>query len=239
MSIYRIAIDGPAGAGKSTIAKAAAKELGIDYVDTGAMYRAIALKLIRTGTDHNDPEALAQLLASTDVDFDAGKTLLDGEDVSGLIRTQEVSEMASASSAVQAVRDKLVALQQAMGKRKSLVMDGRDIASKVFPDAELKFYVTASSLVRAERRAEDMRAAGQPCDVQQIQAEIEARDYRDMHRENSPLIRVPEAVLIDTSYQTIEESVAEVTDRVKALESKGNKRGRKCRTKTQETSQPR
>ena len=138
--------------------------------------------------------------------------------------------MASASSAVQAVRDKLVALQQAMGKRKSLVMDGRDIATKVFPDAELKFYVTASSLVRAERRAEDMKAAGQPCDVKQIQAEIEARDYRDMHRENSPLTRVPEAVLIDTSHQTIEESVAEVTDRVKALQSKGNKRGKRWKT---------
>ena len=116
MSIYRIAIDGPAGAGKSTIAKAAAKQLGIDYVDTGAMYRAIALKLIRTGTDYNDPKALVALLESTDVDFDSGRTMLDGEDVSGLIRTQEVSEMASASSAVQAVRDKLVALQQSMGK---------------------------------------------------------------------------------------------------------------------------
>ena len=217
MKIYRIAIDGPAGAGKSTIAKAAAKELGIDYVDTGAMYRAIALKLIRTGTDYNDAAALEKLLAATDVDFDSGKTLLDGEDVSGLIRTQEVSNMASSSSTVQAIRDKLVALQQAMGKRKSLVMDGRDIASKVFPDAELKFYVTASSRVRAERRAAYMKASGQPCDVDQIQKEIEERDYRDMHRENSPLVQVPEAVLVDTSCQTIEESVAEVTGRAKAL----------------------
>ena len=227
MSIYRIAIDGPAGAGKSTIAKAVAKQLGIDYVDTGAMYRAIALKLIRTGTDYKDPDRLAELLADTDVDFDSGRTLLDGEDVSSLIRTQEVSEMASASSAVQAVRDKLVALQQAMGKRKSLVMDGRDIASKVFPDAELKFYVTASSAVRAERRAQDMKAAGQPCDVEQIRREIEARDYRDMHRENSPLVRVPEAVLVDTSYQTIEESVAEVTGRARALCPKGKTEGDK------------
>jgi len=217
VSICRIAIDGPAGAGKSTIAKAAAKELGIDYVDTGAMYRAVALKLIRTGTDYNDPKALEQLLASTDVDFDSGRTMLDGEDVSGLIRTQEVSDMASASSTVQAIRDKLVALQQAMGKRKSLVMDGRDIATKVFPDAELKFYVTARSDVRAARRAEDMRAAGQPCDPLQIQKEIEERDWRDMHRANSPLTRVPEAVLIDTSDHSLEENVAKVTSRARAL----------------------
>lgn len=207
MSIYRIAVDGPAGAGKSTLAKLVAKELGIDYVDTGAMYRAIALKLIRTGTDCHDPKALAELLANTDVDFDAGKTLLDGEDVSGLIRTQEVSEMASVSSAVQAVRDKLVALQQAMGKRKSLVMDGRDIATKVFPDAELKFFVTARSDVRAQRRALDLKAAGQPCDVAQIQKEIEERDYRDSHRAASPLVRVPEAILVDTSDCGAQESL--------------------------------
>lgn len=208
MAVYRIAVDGPAGAGKSTLAKLIAEKLHIDYIDTGAMYRAIALKLLRTGTDHNDAEALAALLAGTDVDFDSGKTLLDGEDVSGLIRTQEVSEMASASSAVQAVREKLVALQQAMGRRKSIIMDGRDIASKVFPDAELKFYVTARSDVRAQRRAEDMKAAGQPCDPVQIQKEIEARDYRDMHREVSPLTQVPEAIVVDTSFRTIPQSIA-------------------------------
>lgn len=210
MGILRIAVDGPAGAGKSTIAKLVAAKLGIDYIDTGAMYRAIALKLFRTGTDYNDPEALAALLDDTDVDFTGGSIYLDGENVDGLIRTQEVSEMASASSAVQAVRDKLVALQQAMGKRKSLIMDGRDIASKVFPDAELKFYVTASSQVRAERRAADMAAIGQPCDVDQIREEIEARDYRDMHRANSPLVKVDDAIVIDTSHSTLEESLEEV-----------------------------
>ena len=210
MGIMRIAVDGPAGAGKSTIAKKAAKMLGIDYIDTGAMYRAIALKLFRTGTDYNDPEALAALLADTDVDFTGGSIYLDGENVDGLIRTQEVSEMASASSAVQAVRDKLVALQQAMGRRKSLIMDGRDIASKVFPDAELKFYVTASSQVRAERRAADMAALGQPSDVDQIREEIEARDYRDMHRANSPLVRVDDAILIDTSNSSLDETMEEV-----------------------------
>ena len=218
MKPFRIAIDGPAGAGKSTIAKLIARELGIDYIDTGAMYRAIALKLFRTGTDYNDPKALAELLATTDVDYSAGKVYLDGEDVSGLIRTQEVSEMASASSAVQAVRDKLVALQQAMGERKSLVMDGRDIGTKVFPDAEIKFYVTASSRVRAKRRAEDMKAAGQPCDVDQIQKEIEARDYRDSHRANSPLTQLPEAVVIDTSRRGIKSTVELA---LKAIREKG------------------
>ena len=210
MDHLRIALDGPAAAGKSTIAKCIAKELGIDYIDTGAMYRAIALKLLRTGIDYNDPEALAVLLDSTDVDFDAGHVYLDEEDVSGLIRTQEVSAVASASSAVQAVRDKLVALQQAMGKRKSLVMDGRDIGTKVFPDAELKFYITASPRVRAERRAKELELAGQPCDVDQIEKEIEERDWRDMHRENSPLVQADDAVLVDTSDRTLEGSVEAV-----------------------------
>ncbi len=210
MSIVRIAMDGPAGAGKSTIAKRVARELGIDYIDTGAMYRAFALKILRTGTDLKDADALEALLKGTDVDYAGGSIFLDGENVDGLIRTQEVSEMASVSSAVQAVRDKLVAAQQAMGKRKSLVMDGRDIGSKVFPDAELKFYITASSRVRAERRAIDMELAGQPCDVDQIQKEIEARDYRDMHRASSPLVKVQDAIEIDTTDETLEESLARV-----------------------------
>ena len=214
MSIVRIAMDGPAGAGKSTIAKRVARELGIDYIDTGAMYRAFALKILRTGTDLKDADALEALLKGTDVDYAGGSIFLDGENVDGLIRTQEVSEMASVSSAVQAVRDKLVAAQQAMGKRKSLVMDGRDIGSKVFP---LKFYITASSRVRAERRAIDMELAGQPCDVDQIQKEIEARDYRDMHRASSPLVKVPDAIEIDTTDASLEESVAEVMGHINSF----------------------
>ena len=199
MNIVRIAMDGPAGAGKSTIAKRVARELGIDYIDTGAMYRAFALKILRTGTDVNDADALAALLKDTDVDYAGGSIFLDGENVDGLIRTPEVSEMASVSSAVQAVRDKLVAAQQAMGKRKSLVMDGRDIGSKVFPDAELKFYITASSRIRAERRAIDMELAGQPCDVDQIQKDIEE---------------------IDTTDASLEESVAEVMHYINKFLSK-------------------
>ena len=220
MNIVRIAMDGPAGAGKSTIAKRVARELGIDYIDTGAMYRAFALKILRTGTDVSDADALAALLKDTDVDYAGGSIFLDGENVDGLIRTQEVSEMASVSSAVQAVRDKLVAAQQAMGKRKSLVMDGRDIGSKVFPDAELKFYITASSRVRAERRAIDMELAGQPCDVDQIQKDIEARDYRDMHRASSPLVKVQDAIEIDTTDASLEESVAEVMGHINSFLSK-------------------
>ncbi len=220
MNIVRIAMDGPAGAGKSTIAKRVARELGIDYIDTGAMYRAFALKILRTGTDLKDADALAALLKGTDVDYAGGSIFLDGENVDGLIRTREVSEMASVSSAVQAVRDKLVAAQQAMGKRKSLVMDGRDIGSKVFPDAERKFYITASSRVRAERRAIDMELAGQPCDVDQIQKEIEARDYRDMHRASSPLVKVPDAIEIDTTDETLEESLARVMGYINSFLSK-------------------
>ena len=151
--IFQIAIDGPSGAGKSTIAKRVAAELAIDYIDTGAMYRAIALKLIRTDTDYNDAQALAAMLEATDVDLDGSRVLLDGEDVAGMIRTPEVSAMASESSAVLAVREKLVALQKAMAKKKSLVMDGRDIGTNVIPDAEYKIFLTASPLVRARRRA--------------------------------------------------------------------------------------
>jgi len=205
--LLRIAIDGPAGAGKSTIAKLLAKEYGIEYVDTGAMYRAIALKLFRTSTDCNDPEALKKLLESTDVDFEKGHVTLDGEDVNAFIRTQEVSEMASVSSAIKEVRNKLDSLQKAMAKRKSLVMDGRDITTVVIPDAEAKFYLTASAHERALRRAREMAEKGQPCDVAQIEAEIEARDYRDSHRENSPLTIAEDAVVIDSSDMTIEEVV--------------------------------
>ncbi len=203
--LLRIAIDGPSGAGKSTMAKALAGDLGIDYIDTGAMYRALALKLFRTAADCNDPQALAKLLAETDVDYEKGIIYLDGEDVSGFIRTQEVSEMASVSSAIPAVREKLVALQKAMAQRKSLVMDGRDITTNVIPNAEVKFYLTASARTRAERRAIDMKLLGQPCDVDQIEKEIEARDYRDSHREMNPLTIAEDAVVIDSSDLGIDE----------------------------------
>ena len=205
--LIRVAIDGPAGAVKSTMAKLLAKELGIEYIDTGAMYRAIALKLIRTGTDYNDPEALDAVLKTTDVDFSDGKVMLDGEPAEAYIRTPEVSEMASASSAVLAVREKLVALQRAMGQRKSVVMDGRDIGTNVLKDAECKIYLDASPRVRAERRAKELAAKGLPCDVDAVEEDIRQRDYRDMHREHNPLAKADDAAVIDSSYLTIPQVV--------------------------------
>lgn len=207
-NIVRVAIDGPAGAGKSTIAKIVAKDMGIDYIDTGAMYRAIALKLIRTGTDYNDVQALASMLETTEVDFSQGHVLLDGEPVEGFIRTPEVSEMASASSAVLAIREKLVALQRAMGAKKSIVMDGRDIGTNVLKDAECKIYLDASPRVRAERRALELQEKGMQVSIDEIEEDIKARDYRDMHREHNPLAKAEDAVLVDSSDMTIEEVVA-------------------------------
>ena len=202
-----VAIDGPAGAGKSTIAKRLAQRIGADYIDTGAMYRAVALKLLRTGTDYNDPEALQTMLDAMDVDFSQGKTILDGEDVSGLIRTPEISALASPSSGVPAVRYKLTALQQTMGKRKSIVMDGRDIGTVVFPDADFKFFLTASADERARRRTEEMRAKGQEADFETIRADIIQRDYQDSHRAFRPLQKAEDAVEIDSTDMSIDSVV--------------------------------
>ena len=205
--IYRIAIDGPAGAGKSTMAKLLAANLGIDYIDTGAMYRAIAVKLIRTATDYNDAKALARLLETTDVDYYGGCVYLDGEDISSLIRTQEVSNMASESSAVPAVRDKLGELQMSIAKKRSLIMDGRDIGTIIIPDAEYKFYLNASSRIRAYRRLCELREKGVDCDLDAIEEEIRERDYRDSHRDYHPLKKADDAVEIDTSDLTIAQVV--------------------------------
>lgn len=205
--MLRIAIDGPSGAGKSTMAKILANDLGIDYIDTGAMYRALALKIFRTKTDYNNLDVLQKMLDSTDVDYAGGSIFLDGENVDGLIRTQDVSEMASVSSAIPQVRAKLTILQQNMGKRKSLVMDGRDIGTVILPDAECKFYLTASAHVRALRRAAEYEAKGFPCNVEEVEKDIETRDYRDSHRETNPLRQADDAILIDSSDMTIEEVV--------------------------------
>lgn len=207
MSKIIVAIDGPAGAGKSTIAKLVAGEIGADYIDTGAMYRAVALKLLRTGTDYNDPEALGKLLEAVDVDFSEGRTMLDGEDVSGLIRTPEISALASPSSAIPAVRYKLTDLQQEMGRRKSIVMDGRDIGTVVFPDADFKFFLTASADERARRRTNEMLEKGQEADFEQIKADIIQRDYQDSHREFRPLKKADDAIEIDSSDMTIQQVV--------------------------------
>ena len=205
--IYRIAIDGPAGAGKSTMAKVLAEKLGIDYIDTGARYRAVALKLLKKGVDYEDATSLARLLEDTDVDYYGGRVYLDGEDVSAVIRTPEVSDMASKSSAVPAVRDKLGELQMAIAKKRSLIMDGRDIGTVIIPDAEFKFYLNASSRIRAYRRVCEMREKGIECDLDAVEQEIKERDYRDSHRDYHPLKKADDAVEIDTSDLRISEVV--------------------------------
>ncbi len=204
-----IAIDGPAGAGKSTIAKKVAKELGFIYVDTGAMYRAMALFLIRNGISAEESEKISSTCQSAEISIGRSDgeqvVYLGDENVNGLIRTEEVGNMASASSVNGDVRKKLVALQQKMAKTTDVVMDGRDIGTVVLPDADLKIYLTASSAVRARRRYDELTAKGETCDLEAIEKDIIERDYRDMHRENSPLMQADDAVLVDSSDMTIDE----------------------------------
>lgn len=209
---FNIAIDGPAGAGKSTIARAVAAKLGYIYVDTGAMYRAMALHFIRRNIGAGDQAAIERAVQDADVSirYEDGvqKVLLNGEDVSGLIRTEAVGNMASASSGYGAVREKLVALQKELASRENVVMDGRDISTCVLPHADVKIYLTASSQVRAERRYKELLEKGQQADLQEIEADIIKRDYQDMHRENSPLKQAEDAVLVDSSDMTLDQVVA-------------------------------
>lgn len=214
---YSIAIDGPAGAGKSTIARAVAKELGYVYIDTGAMYRAVGLYVLKKKIELSDEKKIVEALPLLDISLsydDEGvqHVLLNGEDVSSAIRTERVSEAASVVSQYKAVRDKLVALQQALAKRTSVVMDGRDIASKVLPDADTKIYLTASVEERARRRARELQEKGEPCNIKAVEKDIEERDYRDMHRAQSPLVRVEDAVLVDSSDLTIDETIDRILD---------------------------
>ena len=211
---YNIAVDGPAGAGKSTIAKQVAKKKGIIYVDTGAMYRAMALFMIREKVDPTNQEAIIAKCYEADVTLgqEDGQQVvfLNGENVNGLIRTEAVGNMASTISVIGKVRENLVAKQQKLAETTDLIMDGRDIGTCVLPNANLKIYLTASSEVRAKRRYDELVAKGQECDLAQIKADIEERDYRDMHREISPLKQADDAILVDTSYMTIDEVVAKI-----------------------------
>lgn len=204
-----IAIDGPAGAGKSTIAKMVAKDLGFVYVDTGAMYRAMALHMIYNGVQSDDAAKISSTCQSADITikYENGEQVvyLNGENVNGKIRTEEVGKMASVSSANGDVRKKLVELQQKLASEIDVVMDGRDIGTVVLPDALLKVYLTASSRVRAERRYKELVAKGTECNIDVIEKDIIDRDYRDMHRENSPLMQAEDAVLVDSSDMTISE----------------------------------
>ena len=201
--IYQIAIDGPSGAGKSTIARTVARRLGIDYIDTGAMYRALGLKMLRQGIPMVEDARLLAMLEKTDIDFAGGRVYLDGEDVSDLIRTQEISKAASDCSAFAAVRKKLVELQQKMARAKSVIMDGRDIGTTVFPDAELKIFVTATPEIRAQRRYDELKAKGQEASFDEILENVKQRDYIDQNREVSPLRKADDALLLDNTDMTI------------------------------------
>ena len=209
--IYNIAIDGPAGAGKSTIARRVAKELSFIYVDTGAMYRAMALYLLRKEVNRDDTEQIGNICqdAEISIEYQNGEqiVLLNGENVNSYLRTEEVGNMASVSSAVPRVREKLLSLQRKLAKDMSVVMDGRDIGTTILPDADVKIYLTASSLTRARRRYLELQEKGTVCNLDDIQKDIEERDQRDMNREISPLRQTKDAVLVDSSDLTIQQVV--------------------------------
>ena len=202
-----IAIDGPSAAGKSTLAKRLAAGLGIDYIDTGAMYRAVALKIRNSNTDPDDEKAMAAVLADTEVDLSGPRVFLDGEDVTDQIRANEISMQASRISAIPAVRQKLVALQRVIGSRKSVVMDGRDIGSNVFPDADYKFFITASPEVRAERRRAELKERGEEVGFDELLADIKKRDYDDSHRALNPLVKTKDAIVIETDGNSIDDTL--------------------------------
>ena len=205
--MIRIAIDGPGGAGKSTIAKLVGDKLGLEYIDTGAMYRAVGLKLNRKGIKPDDLISISNVLEETTIDFVNGKIILDGDDVSDIIRTQEISKFASIYSQIPEVRSKLVDIQRRIAAGKSVIMDGRDIGTNVLTDAELKIFLTADSMVRARRRYDEFRSKGIKANLNDIHEEIKDRDYQDMNRKLNPLVQAEDAIMLDTSDMTIDEVV--------------------------------
>ncbi len=211
---FNIAVDGPAGAGKSTIAKLVAKKMNLIYVDTGAMYRAMALHMIKQGVDINDDAAVIAECVNADITikYEDGVQVvyLNGENVNAFLRTEEVGNAASKTSVLPPLRARLLELQQNLAKNSDCIMDGRDIGTCVLPKADVKIYLTASSEVRAKRRYDELTAKGEICDIAKIKADIEERDYRDMNRETAPLKQAEDAVLVDSSYMTIDEVVAEI-----------------------------
>lgn len=209
--MYNIAIDGPAGAGKSTIARIVAKKLGYIYIDTGSMYRAMALACIRAGVKADEEEKVIDITSKVDVSIsyedDVQQVYLNGENVNAYIRTEEVGNMTSAISVYAPVREKLVELQRKLASEADVIMDGRDIGTCVLKDAFLKIYLTASSIKRAERRYKELTEKGVDCNIENIEKDIIERDYRDMHRDISPLTQAEDAVLLDSSDMNIEEVV--------------------------------
>ena len=211
MKRISVAIDGPSGAGKSTIARAAAKTLGFLYVDTGALYRAIGLAVCRRGYDAFDRQEVISVLPDIQVELryllDMQRVYLNGEDVSELIRTPQIAQFASRVSSVQEVRDFLLGIQRDMAAKNSVVMDGRDIGTVILPQADVKIFLTASAEKRAERRCAELREKGQDVELGQVLADMARRDSLDAGRAVAPLRRAPDAVLLDTSDLTLEESI--------------------------------
>lgn len=208
--MLRVAIDGPGGTGKSTIAKEVAVRLGLEYIDTGAMYRSIALKSIREGVSPADETAVERMLEGTSIDFNDNHMYLDGEDVSGLIRTGEISMAASDISKLPVVRAKVDALSKHLAATRNVIMEGRDIGTIVIPDAEVKIFMTAAPEVRARRRYLQLKEAGKPADYDEIFEDIQKRDYQDSHRDYHPLKQADDAVFLDSSDMTLEENIEAV-----------------------------
>lgn len=221
MKYYSIAIDGPAGAGKSTIAKNVAKHLNFIYVDTGAMYRAMALYFISNNIKSSDKESIEKACKHVDVSIEykdkEQQIILNGDNVNGLIRTEQVGNMASASSIYPAVRLKLVELQRGLAKKANVIMDGRDIGTYVLPHADLKIYLTASSKERAKRRYLELKDRGISADINEIENDITERDIRDMNREFAPLKQAKDAILVDSSHLTIDQVVETIINHFEKL----------------------
>ena len=214
---YNVAIDGPAGAGKSTIAKQVAKENGYIYVDTGAMYRGLAIHFLNLGIDPKDTEKIIEACKDVEVTigYESGiqQIYVNGENVTAKLRTEEVGNMASMTSAIPEVREKLLELQRTLAREKDVIMDGRDIGTHVLPDADVKIYLTASVEIRAKRRYKELVEKGVQCDLKEIEKDIEERDYRDMTRKIAPLKlevalkKAEDAILVDSSDMTLKEVV--------------------------------
>ena len=213
---YKVAIDGPAGAGKSTIAKLVAKEKGYIYVDTGAMYRGLAIHFLDKGIQPQETEKVIEACKDAEVTIayeDAVQHVyLNGKDISSRLRNEEVGNMASVTSAIPEVRKKLLELQQNLAKTQNVIMDGRDIGTCVLPHADVKVYLTASVETRAKRRYQELQEKGEDCNLEEIAHDIEERDRRDMTREIAPLKQAEDAVLVDSSDMTIAEVVKTIVD---------------------------
>ena len=221
MGYINIALDGPSGVGKSTIAKALAGRLGFTYIDKGAMYRTLAVYFLSCGINTDDEEAVCSVLSSCSIDtgYEDGQQqmYLNGENVTSLLRTEEVSRAASVTSQYKKVREKLLDIQRSMAASRNAIMDGRDIGTVILPDAQLKVYVTARPEVRAKRRYDQLLMQGKLCGatLSSIEEDMRERDYRDSHRENAPLMKAEDAVLLDTSDLTEEEALEAIINMLK------------------------